>query len=289
MHECHCQGPPSELPPVTDRFLIFEAEAGRDILLGRTGEHMVRKIRFDISGWRSAFGDGGVQLAAKRGGREAPYLCVVEQDGDDVFWPVTAADVAVPGHGSCELRYYVGGQKVKAMAFRTVTMGSGIGGPCGPPSGNPNQGSLEKMMRLGADTERNAERAETAAMVAQQQAERAAEKASEAVLKAEEALETASNVLKQAESVEQKAQEAAASAETAWQAASSAQEQAAASAKMAGNAEASAQAAQKAAVEAQTLVGELEAVTWPTDDDIQQIWDSTVPDENTKTDEESGT
>lgn len=91
-----------------------------DIGLGLQGENLARTLVFDISAWRAEYGEGTVQLLHRRAGDRDPYPAAIEQDGDVVRWPVTAADTAMSGTGRLQLLYYVGETLVKQMCRKTL-------------------------------------------------------------------------------------------------------------------------------------------------------------------------
>ncbi len=97
------------------------AQNKRSLTLGYQGENLARRVLFDISHWVELFGPGTPRLLAQRGGDLQPYPCTVEQDGTLVSWVISAADVACPGSGHCELAYLVGDQVVKSRTWHTVT------------------------------------------------------------------------------------------------------------------------------------------------------------------------
>ena len=99
--------------------LTIHAIPGRNIVLGREGENLARQVVFDISEWRSSYGDGTVSLIAQRHGDAEPYPCNITVDGDTITWPITSADTACPDYGHCELRYSVGDVLVKSEMWRT--------------------------------------------------------------------------------------------------------------------------------------------------------------------------
>lgn len=104
------------------------AKNKQSLPLGYQGEHNARRVIFDIADWADTFGEGTPRLLAQREGDPQPYPCTVVQDGTLVNWVISAADVARPGRGQCELAYLVGEQVVKSRAWRTVTQ-TALGDP----------------------------------------------------------------------------------------------------------------------------------------------------------------
>lgn len=101
-----------------------------DIDLGLQGENLARTLVFDVSGWRAEYGEGTVQLLHRRSGDRDPYPAAIEQEGDVVRWPVTAADTAMSGTGRLQLLYFVGETLVKQMCRKTFVDRS-LGQPTG--------------------------------------------------------------------------------------------------------------------------------------------------------------
>lgn len=111
----------------------IDAHKKHSLALGYQGEHNARRVIFDIGDWVTAFGEGTPRLLVQRAEDQQPYPRMVEQSGAQVIWTVTAADVAQPGRGQCELAYLVGEQVVKSRTWRTVTEAA-LGDPGEAPS-----------------------------------------------------------------------------------------------------------------------------------------------------------
>ena len=99
----------------------MNAHGREKIFIGRQGENLARRVKFDISEWRKLYGDGSAQLIHHRPGDEYPYPCTAGAADDDryVCWEVTKTDVGVPGIGEMQLRYYVDGALVKSEIWAT--------------------------------------------------------------------------------------------------------------------------------------------------------------------------
>ena len=54
-----------------------DAVFGKDIPLGRQGEHLASAVRFDLKEWQQLYGSGAVQLLHQRSMDEQPYPCSV--------------------------------------------------------------------------------------------------------------------------------------------------------------------------------------------------------------------
>lgn len=99
---------------------IYADTSGGTIKIGRQGENEAREIVFDISRWRSLYGDGVASLVHRRNSDEHPYPCdVTREDGNLIVWTVRLSDVANEGIGECELIYSVGGVVVKSVIWST--------------------------------------------------------------------------------------------------------------------------------------------------------------------------
>ena len=84
----------------------FYAIHNTPIFLGRQGENNAREVAFDIGGWLETYGEGTVQLFARRSGESAVYPVPFHREGRCVLWTVTEADVGIVGQsGECELTY----------------------------------------------------------------------------------------------------------------------------------------------------------------------------------------
>lgn len=127
--------------------VTIHAISGRTITLGREGENLARQVVFDVSEWRSSYGDGTVSLIAQRHRDTEPYPCNITVDGDTITWPITAADTAHPDYGRCELRYTVGDVLVKSETWRTYTADS-LGTPLPEPP-EPQKAWVDKVLKAG--------------------------------------------------------------------------------------------------------------------------------------------
>lgn len=97
----------------------MNAHGREKIFIGRQGENLARRVKFDISEWRKLYGDGSVALVHRRPGDKYPYPCTVVASTDDdcFYWEVTKADVSVFGVGELQLRYYVDDALVKSQIW----------------------------------------------------------------------------------------------------------------------------------------------------------------------------
>jgi hypothetical protein len=97
----------------------MNAHGREKIFIGRQGENLARRVKFDISEWRKLYGDGSAALVHRRPGDEYPYPCTVVASTDDgcFYWEVTKADVSVFGIGELQLRYYVNDALVKSQIW----------------------------------------------------------------------------------------------------------------------------------------------------------------------------
>lgn len=96
------------------------------IRIGRVGENRAVQIIWPglLKKWRELYGEGTVQLAARRPKDTAPYPVVCEVSENDVTWTVQAADTARHGIGECELIYLVGEKVAKSQTWATEILRS---------------------------------------------------------------------------------------------------------------------------------------------------------------------
>lgn len=166
------------------------ARFGQVIELGKRGENLAACVVFDISDWKETYGEGTVQLIHQRNGDKHPYPCVVEADGDTVRWAVCAADTAVAGGGYAELQYWVDETIVKSATFATSVVKAMSAAGEIPPA--PVKSWLDKLLKLGAESEANAL---ANALMAKEAAEDALEAAKAAEEAAKEAQEAADDII----------------------------------------------------------------------------------------------
>lgn len=111
------------------------AHPGGSLAIGRRGESKARRVVFDLSAWREAYGPGAAALCHQRVGDSTPYPCVIEQDENTAWWTIQTADVDKPGWGEAQLMYYVGDTLAKSAIWRTLTVPSLCN--CGEPPEDP--------------------------------------------------------------------------------------------------------------------------------------------------------
>lgn len=220
------------------------------IPLGFAGENLARTVEWDIGPWVETYGEGEVQLLAKRPVDKDPYPVVVTRDGNSVLWTVRKEDLwAGNEEGRAQLFYLVDGQVVaRSKAFRTMTR-EAIEGDVQECS-EPERDWVEQVLQSVAAAEESAGAAEISAESAVKSAEAAsiseeitgmyaeeakeivtgAEKtmeefaatavekatiASESAVKAQNAASTASMAAGNAQTAQEKAEEAQVAAENA--------------------------------------------------------------------------
>lgn len=152
------------------------------LALGKRGENLATEVRFDFSAWAEEFGEGRVELYARRCGDENAYPVTVTVDGTTAVWTLTATDTHVVGYGTAEFVWVAGETVVKSVVFGTFVEPD-IGAPTDTPP-EPYESWLDTLTELAADTEDAAQRAAQSAEDAAQSAETAASAATEAAEKA---------------------------------------------------------------------------------------------------------
>ena len=253
-------------------FLVTSNDPWEVVALGFAGENLARTVEWDIGPWVETYGEGEVQLLAKRPVDKDPYPVVVTRDGNSVLWTVRKEDLWYGNKlGQAQLFYLVDGQVVaRSKAFRTMTR-EAIEGDVQECS-EPERDWVEQVLRSVAAAEESAGAAEISAESAVKSAEAAsiseeitgmyAEEAKEIVTGAEKTMEEfAATAVEKATIASEsavKAQNAASTASMAAGNAQTAQEKAEEAQVAAENAqiasEAAKMAAETAASEAQETV-----------------------------------
>ena len=104
---------------------IIEADSLDVLEIARVGEQEATQVRFSTAWWYQTFGAGGsFALEVERPGDTAPYLVPLTDLGSAVAWTVSAADAALLGRGSCQLRYDLGGTLAKTRIWTTRILAS---------------------------------------------------------------------------------------------------------------------------------------------------------------------
>ena len=130
------------------------------LALGKRGENLATEVRFDFTSWLEEFGEGRVELYARRCGDENAYPVTATVDGTTAVWTLTATDTHVVGYGTAEFVWVAGETVVKSVVFGTIVEPD-IGAPTDTPP-EPYESWLDTLTELAADTQEYAERAETA-------------------------------------------------------------------------------------------------------------------------------
>ena len=136
------------------------ASPGRIVVLGRRNENQARCVMFDIVEWQRTYGEGTVQLLAQRPQEDTPYPCAVTVENGLVRWVIKEADVAMPGEGKAELRYYVGETVAVSDTYRTWVLPSLGEAGSEPPA--PEQSWVETVLQAARDAEQSAQNARNA-------------------------------------------------------------------------------------------------------------------------------
>ena len=169
------------------------------IPLGRQGEDGAVLVKFPICDWERTYGSGSFELLNMRPTEKTPYTCSITADDNYIYWIIQAADVAIVGHGKCELTYVVDGNVAKSLMFGTCVLKSIEGSGEVPPA---YESRIQDLILASAQVTQDAARAENAqqgAENAQEAAENAQEAAENAQQAAEEAQAAAENAQQQAE------------------------------------------------------------------------------------------
>lgn len=140
------------------------SNSGGIILLGKQGENLARRIRFDLTRWIALYGEGVAELLHKRHGEETIYPVPVTREDNWAVWEVTNTDTALPGVGHCELRYYVDETLAKSETWMAKVVQAMEGDLVQPPA--PGQSWAEQIIQVGVDAKEAADAAQAAAEAA---------------------------------------------------------------------------------------------------------------------------
>lgn len=193
------------------------------VFLGYVGEDEAREIAFDVSAWRETYGDGVIQLMARRPDENYMYPVHLTEDGKYVLWTVREADVAIHGQtGECELSFVSrDGVLVKSQIWQTYVYVA-LCADCSTPTA-PEQSWLDAWRREVSAASGVVGQLQTSLQQAEESAGIAGTRAASASRSAETALSAATDA-------RTSAGEAAAGAEAAAESASEAETSANASA-----------------------------------------------------------
>ena len=156
-------------------FLVTSNDPWEVVALGFAGENLVRTVEWDIGPWVETYGEGEVQLLAKRPVDKNPYPVVVTRDGNSVLWTVRKEDLWYGNElGQAQLFYLMDGQVVaRSKAFRTMTR-EAIEGDVQECS-EPERDWVEQVLQSVASAEESAGAAGEASKAAEESARQAVE------------------------------------------------------------------------------------------------------------------
>lgn len=157
------------------------------IPLGKQGENQATVVKFPVENWDTIYGAGAFELLNVRPSENTPYTCSITVDDQFVRWVVQAADVAIVGHGYCELTYVVDGVVAKSLTFETCVLESIEGAGTVPP---PYKSRIHDLIEASANISIEADRAEDAANAAWESAAGASDSAEAAAGSAQQAAES---------------------------------------------------------------------------------------------------
>jgi len=140
------------------------------IILGRVGDNDTTPIQFDARAWESEYGDGTLNLVAKRNGDAEPYPVLLEYEAGVYTWTPTDADTAYAGSGEAQLIYTVDGKIKKTAIYSTEVFPSLI-----PSSADPYQPYSDWLEQMIAEATNAAQSAENASESARSAAESASD------------------------------------------------------------------------------------------------------------------
>lgn len=107
---------------------MFESKvSSSEICLGYQGEHLARKLIFDVSETINNFSDKGTfSILNLRSGESTPYYidgscCVYKAETKELEWIITGIETDVFGAaGKCEIHYVVDGKTIKPGTYNTI-------------------------------------------------------------------------------------------------------------------------------------------------------------------------
>ena len=156
-------------------FSVTSNDSWEVVALGFAGENLARTVEWDIGPWVEIYGEGEVQLLAKRPVDKNPYPVVVTRDGNSVLWTVRKEDLwDGTEHGMAQLLYLMDGEVVaRSKEFLTKTR-KAIEGDVQECS-EPERDWVEQVLQSVASAEESAGTAGEASKAAEESARQAVE------------------------------------------------------------------------------------------------------------------
>ena len=165
----------------------------QNFTLGVCEEYNVRRILFDISGYRRDFGEGVPVLLVTRPGESQSYPLNLEVEGDYAVWIPQQRDMDIPGTVTIVLQWYVEGGLAISLEYYGRILGS-KSSTCGVPVAEERW--YREVLQAGVNAVSNAKAAEAAVEQIETVAESVAKSTENAVSAAERAIAAADHVEK---------------------------------------------------------------------------------------------
>ena len=165
----------------------------QNFTLGVCEEYNVRRILFDISGYRRDFGEGMPVLLVTRPGESQSYPLNLEVEGDYAVWIPQQRDMDIPGTVTIVLQWYVEGGLAISLEYYGRILGS-KSSTCGVPVAEERW--YREVLQAGVNAVSNAKAAEAAVEQIETVAESVAKSTENAVSAAERAIAAADHVEK---------------------------------------------------------------------------------------------
>ena len=170
------------------------------IALGAVGEHMFRVVSIDASEWAAEYEGCSFALVYRRPDKMTYPVAIVVTDDNVVRWRITAADVAVAGVGTLELRLLLDGEIIGKTTTVLCDVAQSITDDNDPPPDPAPEWldtvaqSASTALMAASDAEQSAQEAREAAATVAQSASTALMAASDAEQSAQEAREAAASI-----------------------------------------------------------------------------------------------
>lgn len=129
--------------------IIAVGDEVRTIPLGMENTKNAGRVRFDVSAWLDAYGEGTVEIYHRRSGDDQAYQAAhVSREENIVTWTFDAVDTAAQGYGEASVRFKQGAKYIARSASYITFTGdvvseAGIVPPTPPEPGGTYEGPYE--------------------------------------------------------------------------------------------------------------------------------------------------
>lgn len=184
---------------------MYKIDQLKEIDLGVAQENDATQIEIDVRPWLSKWPDGVLTVNVCRPGEMEPYPALCRVEDGILIWSVKESDLAIAGHGRCDIRLYQNTVRKKTQIAITIIHDTLPSSETDEPPAAA-QGWLDTLNQTRIEVDENAAAASAAAESAKESQTSAAESAESALASREAAAQSAETALDAADEATNRAE-----------------------------------------------------------------------------------